>query len=175
MVQLLRQLPKDLWAQYRDSPLWAAGDCPPKILENLVQKNGLSMWAIATGWDVRRTLSAIAVAEMSIRDCLFTLVEEQEIRALGIEVKHTQPETVDPEVSKSHRDLVNVSGQQIVKLAKLIMQQPPKACDKEEIFESAYNYFKMGVFNKHKFAEVQKKKQGTVIETFMKRGILDFV
>jgi len=130
MAQLLRQLHKSYWAKYLDAPEWATGDCPPKILSDLVDKDGISTWFISDGWDVSRTISAIALGQNSVRDVLFALIGEQEVRALGIEIKPTEQDTVDLQVSKSHRDLMQVSAHKVAGLARLIRKEIPQALGK---------------------------------------------
>lgn len=175
MALLLRRLHKNLWAQYAAAPEWAVGDCPPKILEDLVEKDGISTWLIVAGWDVKRTVSAIAVGEKSIRDFVYALIDEQQVRAIGIEIKQTPALTIDSEVSKTHRDLMKVSAHKIVKLASLMMHQAHGAVSKDEILTTAHLYFKNGVFDKHAFALSQRKLNGEIVEAFLRKGLLDFV
>lgn len=133
------------------------------------------MWLITDEWDVRRTIAAISVGEKSIRDVVYTLIDERDIRAIGIEVKQTPGETVDGAVNASHRDLMKVSAHKVARLARLLRDGAHEAVNKDEIFLSAHANFKAGHFDIKMFATSQRKNSGDIIEAFLTKKLLDFV
>jgi hypothetical protein len=122
MAYLLRKLRnKDAWAAAEDSPLWATEGCPPDVLVEVFDKNGVSMWRVNTAEEVRRVIAAQALLGKSIpADFAYFLVEEEDLHQAKLTLKNSTAKTPDIFVNNLHVDVIQLSGQKLICFARLL-------------------------------------------------------
>jgi hypothetical protein len=122
MPYLLRKFSnKDAWAEVENSPLWEQGDCPPEALVQVFDNRaGVSTWRVSTEEEVERVIAAQAFMRGTIGDFAYCLIDEDVLRKDGIKLKNTPVKTMDKHVNELHVDIVELSAQQLVRLARRI-------------------------------------------------------
>jgi hypothetical protein len=151
MDYLLRKLPdKDAWAEIADSALWGAGDCPPAALTQVFDnRSGVSTWRVTTPEEIERVVAAQALMRSSIGDFAYCLIEEAKLVQVGIKTKDTPQRTIDKGISERHVDIIDLSGQQLIRLAQLINSEfDPLVMAREEILAAAKRFLKDGRFDR---------------------------
>jgi hypothetical protein len=151
MAYLLRKLSnKDAWADVAESPLWEQGDCPPEALVQVFDnRSGVSTWRVCTSEDIERVVAVQALARSTIADFAYCLIDEEYLRQQKIETSETPQRTIDKNINGRHVDLVNLTGKQIIELARLINSQfSPFVMTRSEILEVANRCFAEGKFDR---------------------------
>jgi hypothetical protein len=125
MPYLLRKFSnKDAWAEVENSPLWEQGDCPPEALVQIFDNRaGVSTWRVSTEEEVERVIAAQAFMRGTIGDFAYCLLDENVLREDGITLKNTPAKTMDKHVNDLHIDIVDLSAQQLIRLAQIINKE----------------------------------------------------
>jgi hypothetical protein len=161
MACLLRKLPdKDAWAEVMDSALWGRGDCPPAALVQVFDnRSGVSTWRVTTKDEIERVIVSQAFMRSSINDFAYCLIDERKIAAEGIRTKDTPQRTIDKEIGDKHVDLIDLTGQQLIRLAQLINSEfNPMVMARKEILQAATRFLGDGKFDREFL--FKKGKQG---------------
>ena len=121
-TRLLRRLrDKDKWAELSESPLWEEGDCPPELLAQVYDnRDGISVYEVETEADIKRVVAVMSRDWGFLKDCCYALLPKQDVKALGLQIKTSAISTFDNETKGRHRDLVGVTGKQVISLASMI-------------------------------------------------------
>jgi hypothetical protein len=152
MPYLLRKFSnKDAWAEVENSPLWEQGDCPAEALVQVFDaRGGVSTWRVSTEEDVERVIAAQAFMRGTIGDFAFCLIDEDVLRKDGIKLKNTPAKTMDKGVNDRHVDIVDLSAQQIIRLAHRINTEfDPFVMTRSEILTAAVKYLREQKFDRH--------------------------
>ena len=151
MAYLLRKLSdKDAWAEVVTSPLWDQEDCPPEALMQVFDnRSGVSTWRVNTPEDIDRVVTAQAFMRSTIGDFAYCLIDEEKLKEEGIRTKDSPQRTVDKGIDDRHVELIELTGKQIARLARLINSEfDPLVTAREEILKAAAQYFIEGVFDR---------------------------
>jgi hypothetical protein len=123
MAVLLRTINKARWF----TEWLPRGEVPADALVDLRSTdNELSFWLVD---ESRVNLDAVIVALAANRNYLskldFAVIDEADVAALGIRSKQTEGDTPDDAVNKTwHRDLVELTGTKVIRLAERLEAQP---------------------------------------------------
>jgi hypothetical protein len=152
MPYLLRKFSnKDAWAEVENSPLWEQGDCPPEALVQVFDNRvGVSTWRVSTEEEVERVIAAQAFMRGTIGDFAYCLIDEDILRKDGIQTKNTPAKTMDKQVNELHVDIVELSAQQLVRLAHRINKEfDPLVMTRSEILVVAAKFFRENKFDRN--------------------------
>jgi hypothetical protein len=152
MPYLLRKFSnKDAWAEVENSPLWEQGDCPPEALVQVFDNRvGVSTWRVSTEEEVERVIAAQAFMRGTIGDFAYCLIDKDILRKDGIQTKNTPAKTMDKQVNELHVDIVELSAQQLVRLAHRINKEfDPLVMTRSEILVVAAKFFRENKFDRN--------------------------
>jgi hypothetical protein len=154
MRHLLRQLAKaSIWADHETSSLWENDDCPAEILELMRASSGFSVWEVSGNDDIERTVAATSLLRTKIDDYVFVLLNEEELRSFGIRLKTAPGLTLDSEINRNHRDLINLTGNKFMRLAKIITKESEiNTIQRDRIITRIREEFNSGRFDRNKFS-----------------------
>jgi|SRR5713101_5990929 len=151
MAYLLRKFSnKDAWAEVESSPLWEQGDCPAEALVQVFDtRGGVSTWRVSTEEDVERVIAAQAFMRGTIGDFAYCLIDEEILRKDGIKLKNTPAKTMDKGVNDLHVDIVDLTAQQIIRLAHPINTEfDPLVMTRSEILAAAAKFLREKKFDR---------------------------
>ena len=123
MPYVLRIISKSRWYEDPgDFPWLVQGDVQADALSDLRTKgNILSVWRID---DAKSNLEDVIAALAAMRDELdkldYALIDVETVEKIGINLKSTPGDSLDPEVNKWHIDMVTLSGTNLLSLAHAI-------------------------------------------------------
>jgi hypothetical protein len=152
MPYLLRKFSdKDAWAEVEASPLWEQGDCPPEALAQVFDNRaGVSTWRVNTEEEVERVIAAQMFMRGTIGDFAYCLIDEDVLRRDGIQLKDTPTKTMDKQVNDLHVDIVDLSAQQLIRLAHRINTEfDPIVMTRAEILMAAAKFFRENKFDRN--------------------------
>src|ERR1700729_1422234 len=123
MPKLLRKVKQNRWFKADAAPLLAKGDVPADPLRDLsTTQNALSVFQVDEGdANVGRIARALALGGQRIDDVGYVLFDSAFLAEASIDLNPVDGNTDDPVVNKCHVDLVNLSGNKLVALARLIL------------------------------------------------------
>jgi len=125
MPRLMRMVGKvNRWFKSDAQPLLDAGDVPADPLGDLRTSNNgkLSVYQVGQNLgDVERIARALALGRDKIDNVGFVLFDISLLEKASIELDQTDGKTPDPAVNKSHVDLINLTGNKLVTLTRLIL------------------------------------------------------
>jgi hypothetical protein len=123
MPLLLRNVRENRWLKSVAVPWLAIGDVPADPLGDLATKeNRLSVWEVIDRSNVERIVRALAVNRDKIADMGYVLFDSSLLTAAGINTLTENGMTPDEEANNWHRDLIDLSGNKLVILTKLILE-----------------------------------------------------
>jgi len=124
MPLLLRNVRENRWHKSEAAPWLATGDVPADPLGDLATKdNRLSVWEVAGDRsNVERILRALAVNRDKIADMGYVLFDSSLLVTAGIATVAESGMTPDQGANEWHRDLTDLSGNKLVMLTKLILE-----------------------------------------------------
>lgn len=123
MPRLLLKVHKILWEKTSLPSFLQKGDIPADCLADLnTEKNELSAWYIEDdGANLNRVLTALAATCSFISNFDYLLFDYAIVTGLGLTINKTDGETPDSVANSSwHRDLTELSGQNVLKFALTI-------------------------------------------------------
>jgi hypothetical protein len=126
MAKLLRRVKKqNHWFKADAAPLLEKGDVPADPLSDLnTSQNTLSVFQIDEGVaNIDRIARALALDRHKLDNVGYVIFDSSLLTQASIEFDHTDGGTVDPAVNKCHVDLINLTGNKLVKLAHLILSE----------------------------------------------------
>jgi len=146
--KLLRKSENKKWLPPEKATWLNEGDIHADPLGDLATKgNTLSLYELEDDQtNLNRVIAAIAATKDNVPHFQYTLIDRYEIESLGIKIKKTKGGTADSVVNDCHYDLIELSGYQIVSLAKMLLlkgtrTQMLKDNVKKEIIESVRQGF----------------------------------
>ena len=122
MPKLLRKSENKKWLPLEKATWLSQGDIQADPVGDLATKgNTLSLYELEDGQaNLNRIIAALAATRGNVQHFEYTLIERSDIESLGIKIKKTKGMTADEGVNDCHYDLFELSGYQIVSLAKMI-------------------------------------------------------
>ena len=152
MTNLLRKFSdKNAWADVEDSPLWEQGDCPPEALVQVFDNRvGVSAWRVSTDEAIERVIAAQAFMRSTIGDFAYCLIDEDILRRDEFTLRNTLAKTPDKEVNNLHVDIVGLTAQQLIRLARRINTDfSPRVMTRSEILGAAAKFFQQNKFDRN--------------------------
>ncbi len=148
---LRRLLNKDAWAEVENSPLWEQGDCPAEALVQVFDNRaGVSTWRVSTEEDIERVVAAQALMRSTIADFAYCLIDEDVLRREGIRFKDTPMKTIDKGVNNLHVDIMELTAQQLIRLAHQInIEFYPFVMTRSEILDAAKKFVGENKFDRN--------------------------
>jgi len=124
MALLLRTVRENRWYKAEAAPWLERGDVPADPLADLPTKeNRLSVFEVAADRsNVERIVRAVAVGKDKIADSGYVLFTSEMLEAAGIALEAIAGTTADAQANDWHRDLVELSGNKLVRLTKSILE-----------------------------------------------------
>ena len=150
------------------------GDCPSKILELMRASDGFSVWQVHGRDEIVRTVAATSLLRSKIEDVVYVVLEESSLYSMGIRLQPSNGTTIDAEINKNHRELINITGSRFIQLARLIRDSNPDTVGRDEILDSAKQNFNAGKFNRDRFAAKSYAGFDILLDWFRRR-VIDFV
>ena len=125
MPLLLRNVRENRWHKAEAAPWLAKDDVPADPLGDLkTSQNRLSVWAVAVDRsNVERIVRALAVSSQKLADMGYVLFDSSLLATAGISAVTENGMTPDEGANNWHRDLVDLSGNKLVALTKLILEK----------------------------------------------------
>jgi hypothetical protein len=126
MSKLLRKVRQNRWYKDEAAPLLARGDVPADPLGDLnTSQNKLSVYQVDEDLaNVERIARALALSCHHVDNVCYITFDSSLLTEASIEFDHTdEGGTYDHAVNKCHVDLINLSGNKLVKLARLILSE----------------------------------------------------
>jgi hypothetical protein len=112
-------------------------------------RSGVSTWRVSTPDEIERVVTAQALTRSTVGDFAYCLIDEEVIRQQHIETQDTPQRTLDKDVDRRHVDLVRLTAQQIIALARSINSRfDPQVMPRSKILEAAAKYFAEGRFDR---------------------------
>lgn len=153
MAYLLRRLPnKNASAAVPEPSLWAHDDCPFGAIEQVFNKDGISTWRVVdnreNSEEIQRLVVAQAFMRSSVGDIAYCLIDESLLAAEGIATRDVPVRTVDKEFASKHVDIVNVTGQQLIRLTRMVFSSTLYVMARQEVLEAARKFFEQGAFDR---------------------------
>jgi hypothetical protein len=123
MAKLLRKVKQNRWYRTDAQPLLDIGDVPADPLGDLsTSQNRLSVYQVDGGpAHIERVARALAVGAQHLDNVGYVLFEASLLEEASIALDPTDGDTVDSVVNKCHADLINLTGNKLVALARLIL------------------------------------------------------
>lgn len=124
MPLLLRTVRENRWHKSEASQWLEAGDVPADPLGDLAtSENRLSVWEVAVDRsNLERIVRALAVTRQKIADMGYVLFDSDLLANAGIDTLEESGTTPDEGANPWHRDLIELSGNKLVTLTKLILE-----------------------------------------------------
>jgi len=124
MPLLLRTVKQNRWIKADAAPLLEKGDTPADPLGDMsTSGNCLSVYEVSEDRsNVERIVRAIAVGRQRIDSMGFVLFDSALLEEAAIQSKSTKGETPDKAANEWHLDLIELSGNKLVKLTRLILE-----------------------------------------------------
>jgi len=147
MPDLLRVISKAKWLR----PTWlAAGEIPADAVSDLrTQDNTLSVWAVeADHSNVGRVVTAMAAMRVRLDKLDYTVVGEDQVRSLDIACVAKSMETPDAAVNGLHRDLDQLSGSKVLRLAAEMMPLERRRLSERQVRELLLASLQAGVLDR---------------------------
>ena len=124
MPILLRNVRANRWIKSEAAPWLENDDVPADPLGDLATKdNRLSVWEVAFDHsNLERIVRALAVSRDRIADMGYVLFDSSLLEGAGINAAVENGATPDEGANSWHRDLIDLSGNKLVLLTRLILQ-----------------------------------------------------
>jgi hypothetical protein len=124
MPLFLRNVRENRWHKSEAGPWLQQADVPADALGDLRTKdNRLSVWEVADDRsNLERIVRALAVSSDKIADTGYVIFDSSPLEAAEIEIAVESGSTPDAGANPWHRDLINLSGNKLVRLAKLMLE-----------------------------------------------------
>jgi hypothetical protein len=124
MPLLLRNVRENRWHKSEATSWLERGDIPADPLGDLATKeNRLSVWEVAGDRsNLERIVRALAISRDKIADMGYVLFDSDLLTAAGIDTTVEIGATPDTGANSWHRDLIDLSGNKLVTLTMLILQ-----------------------------------------------------
>jgi hypothetical protein len=123
MPLLLRNVRENRWLKSEAAPWLAKGDVPADPLGDLkTSQNRLSVWEVLDRSNIERIVRALAVSSQKLADMGYVLFDSSLLATAGINTVAENGTTPDEEANNWHRDLIDLSGNKLVILTKLILE-----------------------------------------------------
>lgn len=161
MAKLLRRLSDwDKWAELAESNFWNKGDCPPELLSQLYDNSeGISVYSVDDDKDINRIIAAISLDWGTFKDCGYAVFSDQDLKTIGLELKNTKSFTFDEDTNQRHRDIVEISGQKLIKLVALVSNKAKLGMmTKEEIIKNLKQFLADDTFSRSRMFPAKKEK-----------------
>lgn len=125
---ILRKIRKSKWYKHERVPWLAEGELQADALGDLqTSNNELSVWQVEDDRsNLERIITALAANSDHISNLDYALFDAQVLLELNIQSKHSRGNTPDEEANVWHLDLIQLSAQKLMKLAKAIMTDGEK-------------------------------------------------
>lgn len=123
MAKLLRKVKQNRWYKADAQPLLEVGDVPADPLGDLnTTQNKLSVFQVDENRsNVERIARALAIGGQRLDNVGYVLFDASLLEKASIELDPTDGATVDSVVNKCHADLINLTGNKLVTLTRLIL------------------------------------------------------
>lgn len=124
MPLILRNVRQNRWFKEQATAQLANGDVPADPLADLATTNNtLSVWEVADDRsNVERIVRAVAVTKNELADAGYVLFDSQYLEVVGIQTQKERGKTPDDDANAWHLDLVDLSGNKLVMLTRLILE-----------------------------------------------------
>lgn len=124
MAMLLRNVRENRWFKSEAAQWLRQGDVPADPLGDLATKeNRLSVWEVASDRsNLERIVRALAVSRDKIADMGYVLFDSNLLTTVGIDTREESGQTPDAGANTWHRDLIELSGNKLVTLTRLILE-----------------------------------------------------
>jgi hypothetical protein len=125
MPILLRNVRENRWLKSEAARWLEKGDVPADPLGDLAtNENRLSVWEIALDRsNLERIVRALAVTRNKIADMGYVLFDSSLLGAAGIDFVAENGATPDEGANPWHRDLIDLSGNKLIMLTRLILEK----------------------------------------------------
>jgi hypothetical protein len=125
MSKLLRKVKQNRWYKDEAAPLLAKGDVPADPLGDLnTSQNKLSVYQVDEDLaNVERIARALALCCQRLDNVGYVLFDSSLLEKASIELKPIDGTTDDPIANKCHADLINLSGNKLTTLARLVLME----------------------------------------------------
>lgn len=138
------------WSQLSESPLWGQDDCPPELLKQMIDSRGISVYEVSTPEEINRVTTAITISWGTFRPCSFALIPKDSLKKLKIKTSTTTGNTFDKQTNSLHRDVVEISGKQLIQFVKIVKDEADiKTITKEDIVKNLKNGIANGIFERN--------------------------
>lgn len=107
-------------------PEWLReGEIPADPIFGLqTESNKMSVWVVGNGGaSIERIVSALAAKGQKLQKFEYVLLNSEKVAGIGIKILQIEGESPDNELNKLHRDLVEISGQKLLKLTKSTLKK----------------------------------------------------
>lgn len=124
MSFLLRRTKCNKWLS--DEPYWLEeGEIPADPIFGLdTRNNSMSVWVIDSfEGKLERIIAALAATRDSLQDFEYVLLDSKTLALVGIKSLQTKGESPDRELNSLHLDLVEISGQKLLKLTTATLRR----------------------------------------------------
>ena len=124
MPFLLRSVRENRWLKAEAEPWLERGEVPADPLADLqTQGNRLSVWEVeGDRSNLERVVRALAANRERLADTGYVLFDSNLLTDAGVVATFERGNTADEEANSWHRDLIDLSGDKLVLLARLILQ-----------------------------------------------------
>lgn len=110
----------------RPKPDWLGeGEIPADPIFALkTQDNTMSVWLVDNDRScIKRIVGALAATRQALQEFEYVLLDSKTVTDVGIKTHPTEGTSIDSELNKFHLDLIEISAQKLVKLAKTILEK----------------------------------------------------
>ena len=123
MTLIIRKLDTKKWSPV--SPDWLQlGDIEADPLGDLSTfDNALSVFVVEQESAVERVIAALIARQNSPRNVGYVLIDPRTLEELGFKIEEKQGTTPDDEVNEWHRNIIELSGNALVLLARTIRDE----------------------------------------------------
>lgn len=123
MALLLRKITKPNWYDFSEIAWLPSGSFPADPLADLCTKsNRLSVWRVETDRsDLEQVMIAVAAAGSYATNIDYALFDEALLSQISVKMVECPGSSCYAKVNGSHRDLIELSAEKLVAMAKVIM------------------------------------------------------
>jgi hypothetical protein len=122
---ILRRLRRAKWYKNENTPWLLAGELQADALGDLLtQFNALSIWQIeADRTNLERVIAALVTTQENLSNFDYVLVDQSVIENAGFKIESNIGETPDSTANTWHRDLIELTADRLLMLARIIRQE----------------------------------------------------
>lgn len=128
MPYYLRAIKIAKWRRHAGVAWLADNEIQADALGDLkTETNALSVWEVDDDRsNLGRVLTAVAANRDHLSDLSYVLLTKDDLRAIGAKIASSEGGTVDREVNKWHRDIVELTTQKLHQIAVVVNDKPEK-------------------------------------------------